>query len=106
MKRMLTDLWRVLKGAGLKLDEEEEEALGGPEGQTISMWMALRNRHGNALAHVFCLALYLVQFQHCRKQLAGQPMAPRNYVRAIILLVLFAPVAVLFGAVRIVASRV
>lgn len=96
----LTDLWAVLKGDGIALDDAEAAALGAPAGETISLWMAMQARHGSALAHLACLALWLVQFRHCTDQLAGVPMRAGNYLRAAVLLVLFAPVAFVIGAVR------
>lgn len=96
----LPDLWAVLKGDGIALDDAEERALGGPAGETISLWAAMEARHGSALAHLVCLALWLVQFRHCRDQLAGVPMQTQNYARAFVLLVLFAPVALFIGVVR------
>lgn len=95
---VLADLWAVLKGDGIRLDEAEAAALGAPAGETISLWEAMQARHGSALAHVVCLALFLVQWRHCQDQLAGVPMAPNNYLRALLLLVLFAPIA---GLVRV-----
>ena len=94
------DLWAVLRGDGIALDEAEARALGAPGGETISLWMAMQARHGSALAHLACLALWLVQFRHCTDQLAGVPMRAGNYLRAAVLLVLFAPVAFVIGAVR------
>ena len=96
----LSDLWAVLKGDGIALDDAEAAALGAPAGETISLWMAMQARHGSALAHLACLALWLVQFRHCTDQLAGVPMRVGNYLRAAVLLVLFAPVALVIGAVR------
>jgi len=88
----LSDLWAVLRGDGIALDEAEAAALGGPAGDTISLWCAMEARHGRFLARLACLGLWLVQFRHCRDQLAGVPMQPSNYIRALVLLVLFAPV--------------
>jgi hypothetical protein len=88
----LAVLYHAIKGDGIALDEAECEALGGPDGQTISMWTAMEARHGSALAHVFCLALWVVQRHHCRDQLAGVPMEGQNYIRAVIALVAFAPI--------------
>ncbi len=98
---ILSDLWAVLKGAGIRLDEEEAAALGAPAGETISIWEAMQARHGNALAHVACLALFLVQWRHCRDQLAGVPMRTQNYARAMVLLILFAPIAALVWCCRL-----
>ncbi|MDE1906634.1 MAG: hypothetical protein KGH75_09320 [Rhodospirillales bacterium] len=98
--KFLADLWGVLKGAGLRLDHDEASALGAPWGETISIWTAMEARHGSALAHAACLALYLVQWRHCRDQLAGVPMQAGNYVRAMVLLMLFAPVAALVWTIR------
>lgn len=96
----VSDLWSVLKGDGIALDKAEEAALGGPLGLTISLWAAIESRHGSTIAHLMCLALWLVQFRHCRDQLIGMPMQTSNYVRAVVLLVLFAPFAFTFGAIR------
>lgn len=98
--RFFTDLWTVLKGDGIMLDQEEAAALGAPAGETISLWMAMKARHGKALAHVVCLALFVVQWRHCHDQLAGVPMQPVNYLVAFILLLLFAPIASLVWALR------
>ena len=100
MKKYLSDLAAVLKGDGIALDDAEAAALGAPNGETISLWVAMAARHGNAIAHLMCLALWLVQFRHCRDELAGVPMAPSNYVRAAILLIIFAPLVFAIGAVR------
>lgn len=97
---MIADLWAVLTRAGIRLDEAERAALGGPSGTTISVWAAMEARHGNAFAHVVCLALWLVQFRHCADQIADVPMRPGNYVRAVLLLIPLAPVAALIWAVR------
>jgi len=98
--RILNDLWAILKGAGIQLDEAEAAALGGPKGETISYWMAMESRHGVVLAHLACLALYLVQYRHCHDQIVGVPMQPVNYLKAIALLILFAPFAFSIGAIR------
>lgn len=100
MSTFLADLRAVLRGDGIALDEAEARALGGPAGETISLWMAMRARHGSALAHLACLGLWLVQARHCRDQLAGVPMRPQNDLRAAVLLLLFAPVALLIGGAR------
>lgn len=97
---ILKDLWSVLKGEGIALDKEEAEWLGNTNGETISYWMAVENRHGRTAAHLFCAALWLVQANHCRDQLIGVPMQPSNYVRAIVLLILFAPIAATIGLTR------
>lgn len=97
---MLQDLWAALKGAGIALDETEAAALSGPQGETISIWAAMQARHGSAFAHLVCFGLWLVQARHCRDQLTGVPMGLSNYARAIVLLILFAPVAALIGALR------
>ena len=90
----LADLYEVLKTGGLQLDKAEAQALGGPKGDTISVWAAMESRHGSALAHVACAAFsVLIQTHHCRDQIAGVPMETQNYVRALVGLVLFAPVA-------------
>ena len=94
------DLWKVLKGEGIALDDAEAAALGAPKGETISLWVALSARHGRVLAHLACLGLWLVQLRHCRDQLAGVPMQPSNYARAIILLIVFAPIAFVVGLFR------
>ena len=96
----LSDLWGILKGDGVRLDEDEAAALGAPAGETISVWVAMDARHGSALAHIACLALFLVQWRHCHDQLAGVPMQPVNYLRALILLLLFAPVAAVVWVTR------
>lgn len=101
----LADLWRVFKGAGITLDRDEAAALGAPSGETISLWVAVANRHGNVVAHIACLGLYLVQVRHCRDQLAGVPMQPGNYVRAAALLVLVAPLVFAIGGVRALVSH-
>lgn len=95
---MLRDLWAVLKGAGISLDVAEARALGAPSGDTISLWAAMEARHGSAFAHLACLALWIVQRHHCRDQLRNIPMAPVSYLKAGVLLVLFAPVA---GIIRL-----
>lgn len=100
MKAAVRDLWHVLTGAGIALDKKEAEALGAPAGETISLWCAIESRHGCLIAHIACLGLYLVQFRHCRDQLAGVPMHPGNYVRAAILLVLIAPPVFTVGVCR------
>ena len=101
--RAVADLRAVLRGDGIALDEAEARALGAPCGETISLWAAMRARHGSAIARLACFALWLVQARHCRDQLAGAPMATQNYVRAAVLLVLFAPLAFLIGGARAVA---
>lgn len=87
----IADLWSVARGAGIALDRDEAAALGAPNGETISIWDAMAARHGSAIAKVGCVLLWAVQFRHCRDQLAGVPMAPQNYVRAFVLLVLAIP---------------
>ena len=96
----VADLWAILKGDGIALDEAEARALGAPTGETISLWSAMEARHGSAVAHLVCLGLWLVQFRHCKDQLAGVPMRTGNYIRAAVLLMLFAPFAFLIGEVR------
>ena len=91
------DLWAVLRGDGIALDEAEARALGAPGGETISLWAAMEARHGSTVAHLVCVALWLVQFRHCRDQIVGVPMQTQNYIRAIALLLLFAPLAFLIG---------
>nr|WP_295741568.1 hypothetical protein [uncultured Acidocella sp.] len=100
MIRALADLWATLKGDGIQLDIDEAAALGAPRGETISLWAAMEARHGSALAHVVCLALFLVQWRHCQDQLAGVPMQPVNYLRAMLLLLIFAPGAALVWLLR------
>ena len=51
-----SDLWSVLKGDGIALDETEAAMLGAPGGETLSLWTAMEARHGVWLAHVACLA--------------------------------------------------
>ncbi|MGC9271935.1 hypothetical protein [Acidiphilium sp.] len=82
----LTDLYAVLKGDGIALDETEAALLGIPNGETISLYEAMQARHGSTLAHIACALLWLVQEHHCRDQLANVPMQPNNYIRAFILL--------------------
>lgn len=94
------DLWALLKGDGIALDKAEAAALGGPARETISVWAAMAYRHGSFFAHLVCLALWVVQARHCQDQLHNVPMSTWNYVRAIIVLILFAPVAFAIGAIR------
>lgn len=94
------DMWAILKGEGIELDKSEAAALGGPPGETISVWAAMSARHGSLFAHIVCLTLYLVQIRHCRDQIANVPMKNQNYVRAILLLMLFAPFCFLIGIAR------
>ena len=83
----LRDLWSVIKGDGIALDETEAALLGAPNGETISLWAALASRHGVWLARLACAVLsVLVQWDHCHKQLLHEPMKPLNYVRAIVCL--------------------
>ncbi len=96
-----SDLLSVIKGDGIRLDDEEAAALGAPSGETISLWCAMQARHGSALAHIACLALYLVQWRHCHDQLAGVPMKSSNYVRAFIALIAVAPVVAIICFFRL-----
>lgn len=82
----LSDLWAVIKADGIALDKTEAALAGIPGGYTISLWEAMQARHGSIKAHIACALLWLVQEHHCRDQLAGVPMHPNNYVRAILLL--------------------
>ena len=83
MRRYFADLWNALKGDGIALDKTEGAILGASHGETISLWAAMENRHGKWLAHIACVALsVLVQYDHCHKQLVGQPMKRLNYLRA------------------------
>lgn len=80
----VSDLFSVLKADGIALDETEAAILGAPSGETISLWAAMEARHGIWLARLACAVFsVLVQWDHCHKQLVGQPMKPMNYVRAI-----------------------
>ena len=97
---MIRDLWAVLRGAGIALDEAEAAWLGNDSGQTISVWAAMEARHGSAAAHLVCLALWLVQRNHCCDQLCDVPMETQNDLRAAVLLILFAPIALVIGAFR------
>lgn len=101
----IRDLWRIFKGAGIALDEYEASLLGAPSGDTISVWAAISNRHGNLIAHIACLGLYLVQWQHCRDQIANVPMRPGNYLRAAVLLIVVAPIVFTAGAIRATCNR-
>lgn len=94
------DLWAALKGAGIALDKDEAAALGGPAGETISVWAAMSARHGNLFAHLVCLGLWLVQARHCQDQITGVPMTWWNYLKAVVLLVLFAPLVPLIWLIR------
>lgn len=96
----LSDFTAILRGDGLALDREEEEELGGPKGETISLWAAAASRHGSMVAHLFCFALWLVQVRHCTKTAANEPMTTQNYLRAGLLLVLVAPIVFLIGEIR------
>lgn len=96
----LSDIEAILGGDGIRLDKWEAAQLGAPSGETISMWDALVSRHGSLIASIGCIGLWLVQFQHCKKQLAHQPMAAQNYVRAAFFLVLAAPFVILIGEIR------
>lgn len=83
----LADLWSVIKADGIALDETEAALLGAPNGETISLWAAMASRHGVWLAWVACAVFsVLIQWDHCHKQLLGQPMKPVNYLRAIVCL--------------------
>lgn len=97
---MIRNLWAVLRGDGIALDEAEARWLGNLHGQTISVWAAMEARHGSAFAHLVCLALWLVQANHCQDQLCNVPMRPQNDLRALALLILFAPVALVIGGIR------
>lgn len=78
-----TDLWRVLRGDGIALDKTEAALIGVPNGDTISLYTAMKARHGVFLARVGCAVFsVLIQRHHCAKQLDGTPMKPMNYVRA------------------------
>lgn len=88
MSGYFADLWAVLKADGIALDETEAAFLGAPNGETISLWSAMANRHGSVLGHIACAVWsVLIQWRHCHKQLIGAPMKPLNYVRAIVCLV-------------------
>lgn len=88
MSRYFKDLWDVLVADGIDLDKTEEAILGGPEGDTISLWSAMEARHGVILACIACFVFsILIQFHHCQKQLVGTPMLPMNYIRATICLI-------------------
>lgn len=97
---MFRDLWAVLKGDGIALDKAEAAALGGPAGETISVWAAISARHGNLFAHLVCLGLIVVQARHCQDQITGVPMTWWNYAKAIVLLVAFAPLVPLIWLLR------
>jgi len=60
----------------------------------------------SAIAHLVCVGLWCVQWQHCRDQLAGVPMRASNYVRACALLVVIAPFVGVVWAVRWAAGMV
>ncbi len=94
------DLGRLLLGASLKLDEAEAEALGGPEGETISIWAAVSARHGVLFARLTCLGLWIIQARHCEDQLNGVSMSNWSYLKALILLVAFVPIAASIGLFR------
>lgn len=80
----LSDLWAVLRGDGIALDETEAALLGIPNGETISLYEAMQARHGQLLARVACMVFsVLIQRHHCRDQLTNVPMRSMNYVRAI-----------------------
>ncbi|MDD2878792.1 MAG: hypothetical protein PHZ23_16365 [Acidiphilium sp.] len=79
----LSDLWSVLKGDGIALDETEAALLGIPNGETISLYEAMQKKHGVLLAKIACAIFsVLIQRHHCANQLDGTPMKPMNYVRA------------------------
>lgn len=88
MSKYLANLWYVLKRDGLALDDTEEAFLGGPHGESISLWSAFEDEHGVILAHIACAFFSIaIQFQHCKKQLAHEPMYAQNYIRAVICLI-------------------
>jgi hypothetical protein len=97
---MLNDLITILHGDCIALDKEEADALGGPAGDTISLWAAMQARHGSAFAHIVCIGLWLVQFRHCTDQLSGVHMRPQNYMRAAVCLVAFAPIVAVIWSIR------
>lgn len=98
LRRYLTDLGRVLVGDGTALDRTEAALIGAPDGETISLYAAIEARHGVLLARVTCVLLsILVQWRHCQKQIAGEPMRPLNYARAAVCLM--APIALLWWLV-------
>ncbi len=82
MLQALKDVVRLAVGLGIKLDKEEEKLLGGPSGETISIWAAVSSRHGNAIAHVVCAMLWIVQVRHCWDQLHAVPMSAWDYAKA------------------------
>lgn len=93
------DIFAVLKGDGIALDETEAALIGAPNGETISLYAAMEKRHGVWLAKLACAAFsLLIQRHHCSKQLLGQPMKPLNYVRALALLL--APLVIASVLVR------
>lgn len=102
---VLTDLISVIKGYGIKLDITEAKWLGNKYGQTISLWAAISNRHGNIIAHIICLGLFLVQWKHCTDQLVHIPMQTSNYIRALVLLCFLAPIAFIIGCIRWVVNK-
>ena len=90
----ISDLYAVLKGDGIALDETEAALIGAPNGETISLFSAIEARHGWIAAKVMCAILsVLVQPGHCQKQIIGDPMPGVDYLRAFVLLCV--PVAAL-----------
>ena len=80
--------WRALIAMlirdGVDLDRAENAALGGAAGQTISMREALARKAGHFSGVLACAFLSVaVQWRHCAKQLAQQPMGAGNYARAV-----------------------
>lgn len=103
MSQYFADIWYVLKRDGIGLDCTEEAILGGPKGETISIWSAMEDKHGYILAHIACVFFSIaIQWHHCKKQLAGVPMQAQNYIRAIIALI--ACPALLFFLIYLVVS--
>ena len=102
---IFSDLFAIVKHGGIALDEEEAAMLGAPAGETLSLWTAMEARHGVWLAHVACLALYVVQWRHCHDQLAGVPMGPGNYLRAGIGVLLFFPITAAVWLAREIVRR-
>ena len=80
----LSRLWSALKNDGMDLDKTENALCDGDPNQTISMSAALAQQAGKPWGCVLCAILsVLVQSGHCKMQLAGQPMTPWNYLRAV-----------------------
>lgn len=82
-KGYFSDLWTVIKGDLIELDADEAKLFGAPAGETISLFAAMEARHGYTLACIACFCLsIIVEWGHCKNQLAGRDMSTMAYVRA------------------------